>query len=175
MNKNKRLFNTKDVAIIAMQVAALIVGGYFIVLTVGQFPLPGIKYVAMAPYLTLIMVIVAGTSKKPYRIFYVNLVFAAIMSTVNLYMGLAIFLVGGICGLEERFLNHVSFKNEILGISYAVWTVGISLLVSKYLIGSALFQLITPIYMLLMMLCAVFTGGIGAYFARIILKRLLRH
>lgn len=172
MSRKKSLLNTKDIAIIAMQVAALIVGGYFIVLTMGQFPLPGIKYVALAPYLTMVMFIIEARTNRPYSVFYVNLVFAGMMTLINLYMGLAIVIVGVLYVTEERLIKGCALKSEVLAVSYAVWTVGVSLMVSKYLIGTAVFQIITPLYILVLMGIAILAGGIGVYFAKLVLGRI---
>lgn len=171
MRQKKQFFKTKEVAQIAMIVAAMVSGGYIIYMTLGQIPLPGIKYVVMAPYFSVVMALLVDLSPKPYRIFWVNAVFSGIMTTINFYMGLSILCVGLLCSGLEFVLKGSSKRAYILGASYAMFTVGVSLFFSKYIIGNALFQMVTPIYIGILMSLTLALGSIGAIMGVFISKK----
>lgn len=171
MRQKKKSFKTKDLAQIAMIVAAMVTGGYVIYVTMGQMPLPGIKYVVMAPYFSVVMALLVDLSPKPYRIFWVNTVFSGIMTTINLYMGLSILCVGILCSLLEFMVKASAFRAYILGGAYAVFTVAVSLLFSKYLIANVLFKMISPLYIVILMAMALILGSVGAIMGVFISKK----
>ncbi|MGX8795748.1 hypothetical protein ACR6HW_06610 [Fusibacter sp. JL298sf-3] len=154
---------TKELAEIAMIVAAIVAGGYVIYLIMGQVPLPGVKYTAMAPYLALMVAFIKQHFKRRYIVLTVNTVFALIMGLVNLYMGLAIVSVGLLTTLVEVVSDGSRWRVQIAGAAYGAFCVGVSLAVSKYLIGSALFEKLTPQYMGALVAIAAALGVVGAY------------
>ncbi len=170
--KANRKMTTKHITEVAMAVAALIVGGYLIYIISSQFPLPGVKYTAMAPYLSLIVAFVLTYFKSANTLLLINLVFAMVMSLMNLYMGLSIVLVGLLIHFSQWLIPRSwRFYAGFIASLYSAYVVGVSLLVSKWLIGSIVFKNITLPYVLLLMGIAFLTGAFGAHFGLIIGKR----
>lgn len=176
MAKKRKQILTKEVTEIGMAVAALIVGGYVIYIIGSQFPLPGIKYTIMAPYLSLVIAFVLTYFKGQYAVLIVNAVFAMIMTMINPYMGISIFIVGLLTFLVQKLLpQRWRFYVHTVAALYSGFVVGVALMVSKLFIGTVFFQKITYPYMVALMLFAVMAGVFGAYFGVIIGRRVKRN
>ncbi|MBC7960561.1 MAG: hypothetical protein H7X94_11880 [Vallitaleaceae bacterium] len=161
---SKEQSKTLIITQLAMTVAALISGGYVIFLASGLFPLPGIKYILMSPYLSLIIAIVMINVKTRWVVLKINTVFAMIMAIINIYMGLAIFLTGACTQIVATLTGSSKFQVQITASFYSSFTVGIALLVSKLFIGGAVFEKISPIWIASAVLLAFVLGAIGSIF-----------
>lgn len=132
---SKELTKTQIITRIAMTVAVLIAGGYAIFILSSLFPLPGVKYLLMTPYLSLIITVVLKTIHTRYVVLKINTVFALIMSIINIYMGLAILLTGICAQVVVMLLGSFKYGVQLSAASYSAFTVGSALLVSRFLIG----------------------------------------
>ncbi len=150
---------TQAVTQIGMTVAALIAGGYGIFMLSSLFPLPGIKYLLMTPYLSMMIAFVMKTIRTQFVIIKINTVFALIMAMINIYMGLAIFLTG--VGAQSVAILSKSFKFTVYlsAAAYSAFTVSSALLVSKLLIGGPVFEVIS-LQWILTAACIAFAFGL---------------
>lgn len=174
MNSSK--LSTSVLTQIAIAVAAIIVGGYAIYIVSSQIPLPGAKYTAMSPYLSLTIAVMLISFDVKNIILIVNSVFAMLMSIVNPYMGLAI-LATGILTQMIDYLVPSRFKYRIycVSASYSAFVAGTALTVSKIFIDSVVFDRITPSYLVVLMGIAFVLGLFGAHFGIIVGKRVKKH
>ena len=158
---------------IAIAVAAIIVGGYAIYIVSSQLPLPGAKYTAMSPYLSLIIAVVLMSFNVKNIILLVNAVFAMLMTIINPYMGIAI-LTTGILTQSLDYLIPKGFKYRVyfVAASYSAFVSGTALMVSKLFIDSVVFDMITGLYLIVLMGIAFTLGLFGAHFGIIIGKRI---
>lgn len=146
---------------LAMTVAALIAGGYVIFIVSSFFPLPGIKYLLMSPYLSLVIAIVMRNIHTKVAILKINTVFALIMSMINIYMGLAIFLTGFCTQIVATLLVSFKYVVQLSAASYSAFTVGSALLVSRVVIGGPIFKLISWQWIVLATLISFILGLLG--------------
>lgn len=166
-----RTHKTKDIAEIALLVSALLVGGFAIYFTLGQFPFPGVKYVMMAPYVSCFMAFIVAKEKNSQRYVMVNAVFALTMMGINLYMGFAILVVTGLTYVLYKILERYKWRSYFIGSSYALFTVGISMVISKYIIGNAMFRLLNWQIACFLLVLSIALGIVGAYVGIQIHKR----
>lgn len=154
---------TSTVTQVAIAVAAIIVGGYTIYIVSSQVPLPGVKYTAMAPYLSLIMAISITYFEQKNIILLINAVFALIMTLINPYMGLAIFLTG-LCTQLVYYVIPDRFTKKVIVVaaSYSAFVAGVALQVSKIFVGSEFYDRVTIPYVLGLMAIAFVIGLLGA-------------
>ncbi|PKM93923.1 MAG: hypothetical protein CVU84_13520 [Firmicutes bacterium HGW-Firmicutes-1] len=147
---------------LAMSVAILIAGGYAIFSVGGYFPLPGIKYLLMAPYLSLIIAVVMKAIKIKYVVLKMSTVFALIMSVINIYMGLAIFLTGLCTQIVTMLLANFRYQVQVGAATYSSFSVCIALIVSRVFIGGPIFERISLCWIILAAFIAFIFGLIGS-------------
>lgn len=170
MNKSK--LNTSVLTQIAIAVAAIIVGGYAIYIVSSQVPLPGIKYTAMSPYLSLVIAVVLISFDIKNIILIVNAVFAMMMTIINPYMGMAILSTGVLTQMVDYLIpSGLKYRVHIVAASYSAFVAGTALTVSKLFIDSVVFEKVTGPYLLVLMGFAFILGLFGAHFGIVIGKR----
>jgi len=171
MKRNK----TRELVQIAIAVAAIIVGGYGILVLSAPFALPGIKFIMMAPYLSMIMMILLQRIEDPYMILKINAVFALIMMSINLFMGLSIALSGLSTQILQKLLGvKTSFKMKLIASAYSAFVVLTALPISKYFIGGAVFEAIENRWIVIAACLAFFVGFVGSLVGIFINKRIAR-
>lgn len=154
---------TRSMTQLAMSVAAMIAGGSAIFILSQVFVLPSVKYVLMAPYLALVIVLVERLVSMRFSIIIFNLVFAGIMSFITIYMGMAIIVTGLITQLVAlAYREKTKAHMMIVGSTYAGATSFSALFFAKVFIGGAAFDLITPLWVALATLISCFFGVLGA-------------
>lgn len=164
---------TKNITEIGIALATLIVGGYAIFMVSGAIVLPGIKYILMGPYLSLVMTIVIRRIKTKYLIIKFNFVFAAVMSMLNPFMGLAILLTGIATEITSSVVkNNLNLKSIIAGTFYSGYVTMSALIVSKLLIGGPIFEKITNTWILTAFVIACLSGFIGSKVGSFISNRI---
>ena len=170
-NKSK----ASEVAQIATAVSAIIVGGYGILVLSSPFAIPGLKYIMMAPYLSLVMSILLNRIKASFVLLKANAVFAMIMSMMNLYMGLAIISSGLLTeGLGLILGKKTPWSRRIVTSAYSGVVILTALPISKYLIGGAQFDRITTKWIIIAALLACCLGFVGSLVGEFISKRLTK-
>ncbi|MBN2794137.1 MAG: hypothetical protein JXR88_01925 [Clostridia bacterium] len=154
----KRSQNTIEITSISISIAAVIGGGLALYLTSSMIPIPGFKYIMLSPLLSLTIYILQRRITKKSTILKFGLTFSFLMSVINLYMGLAIFITTVLTYLTQLIIRWQ--PPIISGIFFSFYTGFVSLLISKYLIGG-IFQEITLIAMgVVGLFCSLF-GWIG--------------
>lgn len=166
--------NTTTMTQIAMSVAVLIAGGSVIFFLSTFVTLPGSKYVLMAPFLGMVMTICIETIHTSWLVLKINTVFGGIMSFVNLYMGLAIWITGLLTEAIVRVIPIKKAEAMITAIVYSAITVLTTLVICKFMIGGVVYKTITPTWMLTGTLLGGALGAFGGYYGTIIGRRIVR-
>lgn len=170
MSNNRSM---KDLIIIAMGVAAMIGGGFVIFQISLVFPIPGVKYIMMAPYLSMMIYIILNKVKHKNAIFGVGITFSLIMTLINLYMGLAIITTTLLAALSTIGMKK-QHKTFWAASGFSGYTGLTTLIISKYMIGGA-FQSISPIWIVTAtILCFGFGIG-GVVYAKKVLRYLTKY
>lgn len=162
---------TKEITHIALGIAALISGGFLIVQIGRTFPIPGGKYIIMAPYLSLVMYLIMSKVDAKAIVLLIGSVLAMIMSLVNLYMGLAIIVTTVLTHLMTLLASNKSRKRVLASITFSGFTGGISITVSKYLMGGV-FEQIPSIWVIYTSILCMIMGGLGVLLASKIAKHM---
>ncbi len=169
----KNRSNATEIAQIAIAVATIIVGGYGILILSSPLAIPGMKYIMMAPYLSMVLMILMNKIESKYVIVKVNTVFAMIMMMINLYMGLAIFLSGMLAqGVQLLLPKNTEWTKRVVCSSYASFVLLTALPISKYLIGGAVFEAIENKWIVIAAVIAFLFGYAGTLMGSFISKRM---
>jgi hypothetical protein len=159
----------REITYIALGVASLIAGGFAILQVSMVFPIPGVKYILMSPYLSMVIFILLTKAKGKYALLKFATTFGMIMMVMNIFMGLAI----GITAVLSQFSIirlKASGKAFYGAIFFSAYTGVSALTISKYLVGGV-FEEISWIWILLTgLICALF-GFLGTILA----KRITKH
>jgi len=162
-------YTVKDIVIIALVAALTVVIGYLFYVAGSVFPVPGFKFVVFAPFLGFMLFIPTRKIQKIGVITAISTVFAALMSSVSLFMGIAIFMTG----ITTDLLTLLFFRNynqtwkitASVGF-YPVFAVLWAFLVSYLFTGNAMYKLVGG-WISITLLCIVIyiLGLVGAYLA----------
>lgn len=162
---------TRDITYIAFGVVAMIAGGAVVLSLSMVFPIPGAKYILMAPWLSMVVSILLAKVRRRHVLALFGTVFGLIMSAMNLYMGLAIVMTGLLSDVSS-----LPFKEEAKpffgGVFFAGYTGLTALAVSKFMIGGAFAGIPLGWLAATGLLCALF-GLAGALMARKVMKHLV--
>ncbi|QUH24775.1 hypothetical protein [Serpentinicella alkaliphila] len=82
----------KEMAIIAVGVATIIGGGIAIFVASSIIPMPGVKYILLSPYLSMVTYVIQLKAKSKLILLKFGVVFAITMTMISLFMGGAILL-----------------------------------------------------------------------------------
>ncbi len=169
----RKTSTTLEIAQIAIAVATIIVGGYVILILSSPLAIPGLKYIMMAPYLSMVLTILINRVKSKFVIIKANAVFALLMSFINLYMGLAILLSGLLAqALKLLLIKDNRWTRGITCSGYAGFVILTALPISKHLIGGAVFEQITMQWIFIAAGIAFLFGAAGSLFGEFISKRI---
>ena len=136
--------NNKDIAIISLIAALMIVIGYFIYLLSVFFPLPGSKFIIMSGFLSFMITIAIVKVEKNGVVTLISIVFGVIMGFISIVMGLAIILTGILTELTALILfNNYQRKRNIVFTSsfYPFYSFILGLLATNYITGNHLFKI----------------------------------
>lgn len=163
--------NTKETASIALGVATIIAGGICIFWLSTLFPVPGSKYMLMAPYLSMVLYIMQSKISSEYTILKFGTVFSFIMAIVNIFMGMAILTTTLLTEFIIYFIKDNHMKALWGSILFAGFTGICATLVTKLFISSLLDNV--PYYWILVIgfLCSLF-GIAGTNLAKKILRNM---
>lgn len=141
------MMKTREMTFVSLLVATLVAGGYVMYLLSRVVPVPGSKFLVMAPYLALMMFIAIKRLNSAWAMTLVSLVFGAVISVFALVMGLAIVAAGIASDLTRRLLPGGSRTPAMLCLHaalYPLWSFWLSLAISHYVTGSLLYGAIGP-------------------------------
>ena len=131
MNQTKN----SEITIIGLSIAIIIGGGMGIYMIAAVVPLPGIKYIFVAPFVSTIFYVVQHKLKGKYILPKIGTVFGLVMSVINMYMGLAILITTFLAYISSFYLKSESKRIFWSSAFFSGYTGLIAILVSKYLIG----------------------------------------
>lgn len=165
-----RLDKTKELTTIGISIAAVIGGGLTMYLTSSMIPVPGFKYIMLSPLLSLTIYILQRRIAQKHTIIKFGIAFSFIMSLMNIYMGLAIFMTTIMTYLSTRLIRVNPPMSS--GILFSFYTGFVSLLISKYMIGG-IFQEISFVAMgVVGLFCSLF-GWIGVMLGKKIYEHII--
>lgn len=167
---NKSASKTKELTYIALSLASLIVGGSVVYQVSMVLPIPGIKYVFLAPFMSMVIYILLSILNQKLVLLKMGMVFGLIMSMMNLYMGLAI-LMTAVSSQVVLTLYSGQQRPFLGGVAFAFFTGTSALFISKYMIGGV-FGSLSLIWILLVgLMCMVF-GIAGSILGNNLMKYL---
>lgn len=159
-----------EMALIAIGVAMIIGGGIAIYMVSAVFPIPGSKYIMMAPVLTTVIYIMQIKLGGTYTIAKFGGVFALTMSIINLFMGLAILTTTLFTQLSIGWIKSTEKRAFWGSICFAGYTGLCALTITKAFIGGIVDDVPYTVFILIGLACAGF-GLVGTTLA----KRVIRH
>ena len=168
--------NLRETIFISLLVSILIGGGYVLYIISAYFPMPGMKYVVLAPYLSLIICALRILVKKKWAVIKFNIVFAMIMSLVTIYMSMAIIITTLLTELTGLILIKFSyeFRNIIVSALYSFYAVLISLIVIKYVLVTPEFISVSNVMIMSFCLAGFILGILGAKIGEQVGERVLK-
>lgn len=161
MNKSK--ISTRDIAHIAMGIAALICGGFVILQISLVFPLPGIKYIFMAPFISMVIYILIQKLESNFGFMWIGLVFAVVMTVFSIFMTIAIAITAILTQLFVLLVKNKRIKNIVGSILFSTFMGLSALFVSKFMIGGVYAELSNVWIFVTSIICTLF-GGAGVFF-----------
>jgi len=167
---NDRRSKNYEIALIAMSVAMIIGGGIGIYMVSAVFPIPGGKYIMMAPFVSTILYIIQLKLKGNFTILKLGAVFALTMTFVNVFMGIAIIVTTLLTHLSIWWIASYDKKAYWGGVLFAGYMGLCALTITKAFIGGIVDDVPYYWFVLIGMLCS----GFGV-FGTVIAKRALRH
>lgn len=170
---NTRELGIKELTNISIGVATMIVGGLAIYQLSYVLPIPGVKYILMSPYLSMVIFIMMNRIKGKYTLLKFGMTFGLIMIMMNLYMGLTIILTALLSQVSILAINKEdqAFYGAVL---FSAYTGFLALLISKYMIGG-IFMEISFLWLLITGLICLIFGITGTQLAKHILKHLVNY
>ena len=162
---------TKEITTIGVGIAAMIAGGAVIYQISMVMPIPGFKYMIMAPYLSMIIYILLVKIGTKSALLHIGLVFGLIMIVMNVYMSLSIVLTTVLTDLSIRTTRDPQKRAVIGSALFSSYTGVVALLVSKYLIGGVFMQ-ISIIWILCIGIMCLALGIVGTVLARKIMVQI---
>ncbi|MPW25656.1 hypothetical protein GC105_07620 [Alkalibaculum sp. M08DMB] len=172
-------YTVKDIVVIGLMAALTVVIGYVFYIVGSMFPIPGYKFIIFAPFLGFMIFIPTRKIQKIGVISAMSTVFAALMSPVSVFMGIAIFMTGITTDLFTLIILHNyrhTWKITASAGIYPMFAVLWAFLVSYYFTGNAMYKLIGG-WISITLLCIVIyiLGLLGAYLAnKVVYKRIFK-
>lgn len=159
----------KEVAIIAIGVAVIIGGGMGIFVISTVFPIPGVKYLLMSPYLSMAIHTILCKSKSKLTLLKLGTVFAMIMTTINLLMEIAIFLTTIFTHISVKPIKKFDQGVFWSSVLFSAYMPIFALAMARVAIGEIAYGISNWWLLLIGLFSAVF-GVLGANFSKVIFK-----
>ncbi len=132
----------QSVSFVGLLVAGLVAGGWALYLVGRLLPVPGGKFLVMAPYLALIMFVAIDRLQMRWTMSLLSAIFAAVLSVFTPIMSVAILAAGLLSDMTGHLIPgkvHRIFRTCLVAALYPMWSFLLSLLASNYLTGNVLF------------------------------------
>lgn len=159
----------REVVNIAIGIAALIGGGMGIYAASAAFPIPGAKFMLMAPYLSIVLYIIQARVRSKFVVLKLGTVFALIMSFVNIFMGMAILMTGIMTQVSIYNIKDPARQVFWGSVLFSAYTGLSALVVTKVFIGGVLASVPYTVLVFISFLCGCF-GIFGTKVAKRVLK-----
>jgi len=130
-----------DITFFGLLIALTVAGGFALYLAGRWLPVPGSKFLVMAPYAGLITYVALARLPSPWTVTLFSAGFAVVMSTVSPLMGLAILAAGLATDLSRRLipLGGAKLRRHLHAGLYPMYCFVLALLVVERLTEQALF------------------------------------
>lgn len=172
--KQNNKMRTKDITYIALGIAALICGGIAIYQVSSFVAIPGVKYILLAPYLSMIMFVLISKIRVKHSVFVIGLPFGLIMLLMNFFMMLAIIMTSILTELSLLVVRKPNSRAFAGAVFFSGYTGASSLLISKFAIGGIFEQIPFNWIFFTTLMCLGF-GIIGALLGQKILRYINRY
>lgn len=160
-------FKTKETALLGIMAAVVVVTGFLLYFLSTFFPIPGMKFVFLAPLLSFIFALILRKVNKKGTITIFSLILGGILSFITLFMGLAILFTGLLTELTGFIIDSINDKKNIIYTSaffpvYSLLTFG---LITQFLLGEVFFTK-DNLFLIIVVLVLVYSlGFLGAKLA----------
>ncbi|WP_170834802.1 hypothetical protein [Natronincola peptidivorans] len=157
----------KDMTMIGIVGALTVVIGYVFYFMGSFLPIPGHKFIILAPFLGFMLFIPVQKVQKIGVITTVSTVFAILMTPVTLFMGIAIFLTGITTDLITLLLfrdyKHSWKIMASVGL-YPMISILLTFFVSYHFTGNAMYKLLGNwVHITILSSIIYILGIVGAY------------
>lgn len=163
---------TRLITNVGLGVAAMIGGGFAIYQISSIFPLPGMKYIMMAPYLSMVIYILIVRVRSRFALLLIGGVFGGIMALINVIMGLSIFATALAAQLIMLPIKPLKIRAAVGATAFGGFSGIISILISRVFID--IYKQVSYSWMVIALIIATLFGALGAYFASKIMKHITR-
>lgn len=161
---NKLSISTKDIANIAMGIAFLICGGFLILQLSMIFPIPGTKYIFMAPFISMVIYFILQKLEVSYGLLIIGIVFGLVMGIFSIFMTIAIVITTLLSQICVLFIKNKKRRNIFGSVLFSMFMGLTALLVSKAFIGGPYVDIPVVWIIITGVICAMF-GLVGVYIA----------
>ena len=163
----KMEYSPKEITLIAVMVALIVVFGFIFYFMSYLLPLPGAKFIFLAVFLSFMFYFPIYKLQRKGIIIALTAVFALIMSFISLFMGLAIFAAGILTELLALLLTGLKAKLKavIVAASFPCFATITFFITTLFLIEGEIEIIANSTWQLVILLLIVFILGlIGALF-----------
>ena len=153
------------ITFIGILIALSVAGGFGLYFVSRWLPIPGGKFLALAPYVSLIMVMALLRLGTRWTLSLVSAVLAAVMSLVSPLMGAAIFAAGLVSDLTGQLiprLKRPELRLCLIAALYPMYSFVLGTLVIDYMAGGIAFGSTGPAVLLAGALSVYTLGILGA-------------
>lgn len=166
-------FKNKEISLIGLTVALIVVVGFLFYYLSYIFPVPGSKMVSMAPFLAFMYTLPVYKINKQGIFFILSLLFAIIMSFISIIMGIAILSAGLLTELTSYpFYNLTKERKTIITTAFFPAFSFLSFLIStQYLIGINVISNNSLSIIIILLIITYILGIIGSYLSVSIINR----
>lgn len=171
--RNQHHHRVTEIATIAVGVATLIGGGAGIYMVSSFIPIPGMKYIFMAPFISMILYVMQIKVNKKQTLLKFGAVFALVMTFIHLVMGLSIISTTLLAQATIIPIRDHKRRAFIGSVSFSGFMCLTALSMTKWLVGGLFENIPYSAFILVGMVCAVF-GIAGTWLAGKVLKYLSR-
>ncbi len=155
---------SKAITNIAIGIAAVIGGGLIIFQFSTLVPMPGMKFILMAPYLSMMFYILQMRLISQYSILQIGGLLGCIMSIINIFMGISIILTSLFSMIVTMPFQNKKTRAAIGSIAFSGFSAITGLTVSKVFIGG-IYDEVTIVWMMISFSISLILGGLGAFAA----------
>ena len=161
----------REITIIAIGVSIIIGGGFAIIMFSAFFPVPGLKFILMSPFLSTVIYVIQRRVDSKSTLIKLGIVFAFIMTTINFYMGIAILMTTLITHISTVWIKD--FEKRVFWGSalFSGYTGVFALEITKVFIGGPVRDMSNRWILIIGLICTLF-GIMGNYLAKRVLKNI---
>lgn len=166
-------FKNKEISLIGLSVALIVVVGFLFYYLSYIFPVPGSKMISMAPFLAFMYTLPIYKINKKGVFFILSLLFAIIMSFISIIMGIAILTAGLLTELTSFLFYYLpKRKKTIVTTAFFPAYSFISFLIStQFLIGIDVISNNSFLLLLILLIITYILGILGSILSVKVINR----